>query len=207
MTAANRSILIATVLLSAFLSAAQGERVWYSETGTSNDISQDYESHNIFVVNGTTLTLDNGYKVTAPASSDDGEDAIRVTDATFIGNSGTISGGLGVGGTGVTLDTSRDSEYSPASATFEKDIVVSGGDATREGTTQGGDAVAILQGGSTATFNGGRFTPGNGCTIKVCGVQTDNGVALRVIMGEAISEDINIIFILIICINGKNTMT
>jgi len=148
-------------------------------------IEEDYEAHNIFIVNGTTVSLENR-SITAPDSGDDGEDAVRVEDATFHAISGKISGGLGVGGTGVTISTTRDSDHPPGTATFEAGVEVDGGDATREKTTKGGDAVQVLQSGSIANFNGGRFTPGTGCTIKVCGTATGDGVALQVIQGKAI---------------------
>ena len=37
-----------------------------------------------------------------------------------------------------------------------------------------------------ATFNGGIFIPGTGCTQEVCGVQTNDGNALQVLYGKAI---------------------
>ncbi|KAL7543084.1 hypothetical protein ACHAXR_013038 [Thalassiosira sp. AJA248-18] len=182
----RRSRSVAVLLLFVILASVQGERVWFSDTDEVRVIDQDYESHNVFVVNGTTVSLENG-SITAPDSGDDGEDAVRVVDATFHGISGKISGGLGLGGTGVTITTTRDSdEYPPGTATFEAGVEVYGGDATREKTTQGGNAVQILQSGSKAVINGGKFLPGRGCTIKVCGTVTSDGVALQVIQGEAI---------------------
>jgi len=183
MTATNRSKLVPFFLT--VISLVYGDRVWYMDTG-SHSITQDYSSHNIFIANGTTVTLENGWSVTAPGSSSDGDDAIRVEDATFYGTSGSIRGGLGVGGTGVTISTARDSEYSPGTATFEAGIEVYGGDATRDQTTKGGDAVQVLQSGSVVYINGGKFVPGTGCNIETCGVATDDGVALQVIQGKAI---------------------
>ncbi|KAL7525665.1 hypothetical protein ACHAWF_001460 [Thalassiosira exigua] len=165
--------------------AMQGNRVWFSDTGGVHVIDQIYDSHNIFIANGTEVSLENG-SVTAPDSGDDGEDAIRVEDATFHAISGEIRGGLGIGGTGVTISTTRNSDFPPGNATFEAGIEVYGGDATRDDTTKGGDAVQVLQSGSEAIINGGTFVPGAGCTIKVCGVDTPNGVALHVIQGKAI---------------------
>lgn len=36
------------------------------------------------------------------------------------------------------------------------------------------------------TFNGGKFTPGTGCTLTVCGVQTDDGNAIQILYGKSI---------------------
>lgn len=159
-------------------------RVWFSDTD-GYVIEQNYDAHNIFIVNGTTVTLESG-NIKAPDSSDNGEDAVRVEDASFHAKKGIISGGLGVGGTGVTISTTRDSEYPAGTATFEAGVEVYGGDATRGKTTKGGDAIQVLQAGSSVTINGGKFVPGMGCTMKACGTVTDDGVALQVIMGEAI---------------------
>ena len=179
MTGSLRTI----VALFALASAVHGERVIYDDTGI-HVIDQDYTSHNIIITNGTIVTLENEYTIIAPDTSDDGEEAVRVEDATFHAKSGVIKGGLGIGGTGVTISTTRDSEY-VGSVTFEDGIEVYGGDAVRERTTQGGDAVQVLQSGSKATFNGGKFVPGTGCTIKTCGVDDDDGKALQVAKGEA----------------------
>ena len=62
---------------------------------------------------------------------------------------GTIIGGANFGGSGVTLSTSRDAEQG-ATALFGG-MTVYGGDAARNETTQGGDAVQVLQSGSKAT--------------------------------------------------------
>lgn len=162
-----------------------GERVWFGDTGSEVSIEEDYDAHNIFVVNGTTLSLRGG-SITAPDTGDDGEDAVRVEDATFNAINGTISGGLGVGGSAVTVSTTRDSGYPPGTATFSGGVELYGGDATRERTSRGGDALQVLQAGSLVTIDGGKFTPGTGCSSKVCGKATDNGVALQVIEGKAI---------------------
>ena len=176
--------MILTLLL-LMISWVSGDRVWFSDnTDTQLVIDQDYNDHNIFIVNGTIVTMNDG-AITAPSKTDDGEDAIRVEDATFIANNGTIKGGVEIGGTGVTISTTRGSD-TPGSATFNDGVEVYGGDATRVDTTKAGDAVQILQSGSRATFNGGKFVPGTGCTIKVCGVKTDNGNAIQIIQGEAI---------------------
>jgi len=182
MAIAIRSTVLFFLLIN--ISSVHGARVLYTDGG-AHVIEEDYEAHNIFIVNGTTVSLENG-SITAPDTGDDGEDAVRVEDATFQAISGKISGGLGIAGTGVTISTTRDSDHPPGSAIFEAGVEVYGGDATREKTTKGGDAVQILQSGSIATFNGGRFVPGTGCTIKVCGTATDDGVALQVIQGKAI---------------------
>jgi hypothetical protein len=183
MASTNRSNL-ATLILS-IISSVYGDRVWYNDMGI-HSIAQDYGSHNIFILNGTTVTLENGWRVAAPESSSDGEDAIRVDDATFYGIKGSIHGGLGYGGSGITISTTRDSEYSPGTATFEAGFEVYGGDATREFTTKGGNAVQVLQSGSIIVINGGKYVPGAGCTIETCGVATDDGVALQVIQGKAV---------------------
>lgn len=183
--AKHNIVVFATLLLfPIILSSVQGERVWFQDE-QSHQIDRDYEAHNIFIVNGTNVSLESG-SITAPESGDDGEDAVRVEDATFHAKNGKIFGGLGLGGTGVTISTTRNSDYPPGTAIFEAGVEVYGGDATRDETTKGGDAVQVLQSDSTATFNGGKFVPGLGCTIKVCGTTTDNGVALQVIEGEAI---------------------
>mmetsp|Transcript_10958 Transcript_10958/g.20041 ORF Transcript_10958/g.20041 Transcript_10958/m.20041 type:complete len:287 (-) Transcript_10958:3679-4539(-) len=185
MASAKRSMLLVVTLLLSIIPSVKGERLWFSGPEARVIDGQNYDAHNIFVVNGTTLTLLNG-AIVAPDSGDDGEDAVRIDDATFIALNGKISGGLGMGGTGVTISTTRDSDYPPGTATFEAGVEVYGGDATRESTTKGGDAVQVLQAGSKATINGGKFVPGTGCTIKVCGTATGDGVALQVIQGEAI---------------------
>ena len=182
----KQNMMILTLLL-LMISWVSGDRVWFNDnTDTQLVIEQDYNNdHNIFIVNGTVVSLYNGYAIAAPPKSDDGEDAVRVEDATFIANNGTIKGGTEIGGSGVTISSTRGSDISGI-ATFNAGVEVYGGDATRVDTTKAGDAVQILQSGSKATFNGGRFVPGTGCTIKVCGVQTDNGNAIQIIQGEAI---------------------
>ena len=125
------------------------------------------------------MTLENGWSVMAPGSSFDGDDAMCVEDATFYVSSGSVCGGLGVSGTGVTISTTRESEYSPGTATFEAGLKVYGGDATREQTTKGSGLVVYI--------NRGKFVPGTGYTIiETCGVAKDDGVALQVIQGKAI---------------------
>ena len=182
MAATDLGIVATLILL--VITSVHGERVWFKDMG-NHAIEKDYEAHNIFIVNGTTVSLES-WAITAPESNDDGEDAVRVEDATFHAKSGTIAGGHGVGGTGVTISTTRDSDHPPGTATFEAGVEVTGGAATRVETTQGGDAVQVIQRGSTATFNGGKFVPGTGCTMKVCGKVTDDGRALQVVQGTAI---------------------
>eukprot|EP00580_Thalassiosira_gravida_P006553 CAMPEP_0201633034 /NCGR_PEP_ID=MMETSP0493-20130528/6468_1 /ASSEMBLY_ACC=CAM_ASM_000838 /TAXON_ID=420259 /ORGANISM="Thalassiosira gravida, Strain GMp14c1" /LENGTH=309 /DNA_ID=CAMNT_0048104671 /DNA_START=49 /DNA_END=978 /DNA_ORIENTATION=+ len=183
----TKTMLVPTLLLLLLsISPVRGDRMYFGDTTEFHVIDgQDYESHNIFVVNGTTLTLENG-SIIAPDSGDDGESAVRIEDANFVAIEGIISGGMGVGGTGVTISTTRDSDYPPGIATFEAGVEVYGGDATRDETTKGGDAVQVLQSGSKAIINGGKFVPGTGCTIKVCGTEDADGVALQVVQGEAI---------------------
>lgn len=180
----NMMAAVVLLLLLSMISLSGGERVWFGPNDSV--INQSYENHNIFIVNGTTVTLAPGYSITGPRSSDDGEDAVRVEDATFIANGGVIRGGFGIGGTGVTISTKRDSEYGPGKATFQAGVEVYGGDATMEKTTRGGDAVQIIQDGSIATFNGGTFVPGTGCSTKVCGVYVDGGNAIQILQGKAI---------------------
>ena len=63
---------------------------------------------------------------------------------------------------------------------------VHGGDAGRSSTTQGGDAVQVLQSGSMAVFTGGEIVAGKGCSREICGVDNSNGNAVKVIMGEVV---------------------
>lgn len=163
---------------------AEAEEVYFNDGGKYNT-SQTYPSHNIFVMNGTTLSLVEGHLVTAPPDGKSGEDAIRVEDSTFYAKSGSIYGGLGVGGSGVTVTTNRNSGFQ-GKAVFEAGVEVYGGDAIRQTTTKGGDAVQILHDGSEALFNGGVFTPGAGCSIQVCGQPTSDGNSLQVLYGKAI---------------------
>ncbi|KAL9184414.1 hypothetical protein ACHAXT_002500 [Thalassiosira profunda] len=184
MTAPNlQTLAAAAVLLLHIASHVQADRVVFDD-GSAHDIDRDYEEHNLFVANGTTVFLEGGHTIAAPGSSDDGEDAIRVEDSSLRAFLGKIYGGHDVGGTGVTISTTRDAP--PGTTYFKWGIEVSGGDATRNETTRGGDAVQVLQSGSKAFFEGGRFVPGYGCDASVCGPNKDDGVALRVIQGEAI---------------------
>ena len=84
---------------------------------------------------------------------------------------------------GLTLTTTRNSN-TPAKATFDTAIRVYGGDASRNETTQGGDAIQILQSGSVATFLGGQIIAGKGCNQEICGVI--DGYAIKVIQGRAV---------------------
>ena len=139
------------------------------------------------LVSGTTLTLD-GYSITAPANNIAGDDAVRVQDATFIAKRGVIKGGLGVGGSGVTVTSTRDRNDSidGGTAIFEEGVVVYGGDATRNETTQGGDAITIMNEDSTVLINGGAFFAGLGCTYLSCGAQTADGVAIQNLAGNVV---------------------
>ena len=92
---------------------------------------------------------------------------------------GTIIGGANFGGS-----TSRYAEQG-ATALFGDGMTVYGGDAAQNETTQGGDAVQVLQSGSKATFAGGTIVAGKGCNPEVCGV-SNNGNAIKVVMGEVI---------------------
>jgi len=84
----------------------------------------------------------------------------------------------------VTVTTNRNSEFQ-AKATFEDGVTVHGGDAIRQTTTRGGDAVQVLHAGSEAVFKGGVFTPGAGCTVQVCGQPTSTGNSVQVLNGKA----------------------
>jgi len=99
---------------------------------------------------------------------------------------GTIIGGANFGGIGVTISSSRDNPYGSSNASFGAGMAVYGGDAARSETTQGGDAVQVIQSGSRATFDGGTIVAGRGCSREVCGVSNTNGNAIKVVMGEVI---------------------
>ena len=164
---------------------ANAIRLYFNDNSTTQFLQNiSYPSHNIFISSGSTLQLTNGATITAPSSVDDGESAIRIDDASFIGVNGTIIGGANFGGSGVTLSTSRDAKQG-ATALFGDGMTVYGGDAARNETTQGGDAVQVLQSGSKATFAGGTIVAGRGCNPEVCGV-SNNGNAIKVVMGEVI---------------------
>jgi hypothetical protein len=188
MTINNVTVLLVVLLSAAYLTPSTNAlRLYFNDSSTHQlDSTTTYDAHNIFVSSGSTLELINGAFITAPSSVDDGESAIRVDDAKFIGVNGTIIGGASVGGVGVTISTSRDSEFGGADASFGSGMTVYGGDAARKETTQGGDAVQVLQSGSKATFEGGVYVAGKGCSPEVCGVTSYNGNAINVIMGEVI---------------------
>eukprot|EP00984_Skeletonema_dohrnii_P026228 scaffold15554_cov155-Skeletonema_dohrnii-CCMP3373.AAC.2 len=177
---------IALLLLIAALNLATTNaiRLHYNSSDTIHSLTNSsYPSHNIFISGGSTLQLLNGASITAPSSVDDGESAVRIDDATFIAVNGTIIGGAGFGGIGVTISSSRDFT---AEASFGTGMAVYGGDAARNKTTQGGDAVQVIHAGSKATFDGGtKIVAGKGCSQEVCGV-SNNGNAIKVIMGEVI---------------------
>ena len=60
----NKMILTLLLLMISWVS---GDRVWFNDnTDTQLLIDQDYNDHNVFIVNGTTVSLDNGYAITAP---------------------------------------------------------------------------------------------------------------------------------------------
>eukprot|EP00970_Alexandrium_tamarense_P007236 scaffold1289_cov188-Alexandrium_tamarense.AAC.10 len=178
-----RAVSKPTLLLLLAILGTRAERIYFDD-GEFHSTTQDYESHNLFILNGTTLSLVDNHSITAPPSSGDGEDAIRVEDANFSAYGGVITGGLGVGGAGVTVTTNRDSGF-VSTATFEWPVQVNGGDAIRETTTKGGDAIQVLHEGSMAIIYGGTFTPGTGCSVKVCGEQTTDGNSLQILDGKA----------------------
>ncbi|EJK68753.1 hypothetical protein THAOC_10039 [Thalassiosira oceanica] len=163
---------------------APSNLIIYSSPPDSQSIRQDIDGFNVEILNGTTLTLD-GYSIVAPANNIAGDDAVRVQDATFIAKRGVIKGGLGVGGSGVTVTSTRDSREG-GTAVFEEGVVVYGGDATRNETTQGGDAITILNEDSTVLINGGSFFAGLGCTNLSCGAQTADGVAIQNLAGRVV---------------------
>ncbi|KAL7454128.1 hypothetical protein ACHAWC_005770 [Mediolabrus comicus] len=186
-TMASLLLLSAAVLLTSTTNAApsSSSRIYYNDTlgeGSTHDLTTDI-NHNIVVSSGVTLTLTSDATITAPSSVDNGESAIRIEDAIFVGVNGTIRGGANFGGVGVTLTTTRNSN-TPATALFDTAIRVYGGDASRNETTQGGDAIQILQSGSVATFLGGQIVAGKGCNKEICGVV--DGYALKVIQGRAV---------------------
>lgn len=84
----------------------------------------------------------------------------------------------------MSISSSRDGRQ-PSDASFGPAMAVYGGDAARKETTQGGDAVQVIQSGSRATFDGGTIVAGRGCSQEVCGV-SNNGNAIKVVMGEVI---------------------
>lgn len=135
----------------------------------------------------SALTLD-GYSIVAPDNNIAGDDAVRVQDATFLAKRGVIKGGLGVGGSGVTVTSTRDRNDSidGGTAIFEDGVEVYGGDAMRNETTQGGDAITILNEDSTVTINGGRFVAGLGCTNLSCGAKTADGAAIQNLAGRVV---------------------
>ncbi len=187
MVSTSKRILVGCIALTGDIvnisHSVKADQVYFVDGG-EHQTSQGYPEHNIFIVNGTTLSLVDGISIVAPSNGKDGEEAVRVEDAFFYAKNGSISGGLGVGGSGVTITTNRNSEFQ-AKATFEEGVTVYGGDAIRETTTRGGDAVQILHAGSEAVFHGGVFTPGAGCTVQVCGQPTSSGNSLQVLNGKA----------------------
>ncbi|KAL3787522.1 hypothetical protein HJC23_013731 [Cyclotella cryptica] len=186
-TPTNNNIihLLLLLLLSHLLLSTNSLPLTFSD-GNNHTITQNYTNTNVFLLNGTTLLLaQHATIISAPPSSSDAEEAIRVENSIFIGQGGIIVGGEGVGGTGVTVTTNKESDQ-VSSATFEGGIEVYGGSAGRESTTRGGNAVQILQVGSEVTFYGGKFVPGTGCTRDVCGVPTDDGNSIQLLYGKAI---------------------
>mmetsp|Transcript_12175 Transcript_12175/g.17508 ORF Transcript_12175/g.17508 Transcript_12175/m.17508 type:complete len:288 (-) Transcript_12175:108-971(-) len=178
-------VVASLLLFLATSSTSTAIRLYFNDDSNSASLqNSSYPSHNIFISNGATLQLTNGASITAPASVDDGESAIRIDDASFIGVNGTITGGANFGGIGVTISSSRDGRQT-AQASFGAAMAVYGGDAARKETTQGGDAVQVIQSGSRATFDGGTIVAGRGCSQEVCGV-SNNGNAIKVVMGEVI---------------------
>ena len=203
-----------SLLLLSILPLTESSRLTFSDGGNYT-ISSDYNDINIFVLNSTSLTLsDAAYTIIAPSSTDDGESAIRVENSHLYAKGGKVVGAAVIGGAGVTITTDKDRD-SESYATFEAGVEIVGGSATRRSTTQGGNAVQIIQMGAQvwfcydkvavfcvcvaslssfayttyyvqAIFYGGKFTPGTGCTLEVCGVLTDDGNALQVLYGKAI---------------------
>jgi hypothetical protein len=200
----------ATFIFLSLIHLTASSRLTFSDGGNYT-ISSNYEDINIFVLNSTSLTLssDTSYAINAPPSTDDGESVIRIENALLYANGGKIVGASGIGGSGVTITTDKDRD-SKSYAIFEAGVEIIGGSASRESTTQGGNAVQIIQLGAEvcsfcnycsisfdfydqynsfatqATFNGGKYTPGTGCTINVCGVQTDDGKVIQILYGKAI---------------------
>jgi hypothetical protein len=133
---------ITLLFLSLLLPSTTSLPISFSD-GKNHKITQNYTNTNVFLRNGTTVTLTAHSVISAPASSSDAEEAIRVENAIFVGRDGVIVGGEGVGGAGVTVTT--DKERGRVSvATFEEGLQVYGGSAGRESTTRGGNAVQIL---------------------------------------------------------------
>jgi len=140
--------ITASLLLLPFLHLSNSARLIFSD-GDNYTIGSNYEDTNIFVLNSTSLTLasDATYIINAPSSTDDGEIAIRVENAYLYAHGGKIIGSAGIGGTGVTITTDKD-RNSKSYAIFEEGVEIVGGSAGRESTTQGGNAVAIIQRGA-----------------------------------------------------------
>mmetsp|Transcript_33965 Transcript_33965/g.69226 ORF Transcript_33965/g.69226 Transcript_33965/m.69226 type:complete len:280 (+) Transcript_33965:74-913(+) len=177
------ALLLSIIITALTLATTNAIRLHYNSSSTIHTLTNSfYPSHNIFISGGSTLQLLNGAAITGPSSVDDGESAVRIDDATFIAVNGTIVGGADFGGIGVTISSSRDDN---AEASFGTGMAVYGGDAARNKTTQGGDAVQVIHAGSKATFDGGTIVAGKGCSQEVCGVSY-NGNAIKVIMGEVI---------------------
>ena len=132
-------LIIVALLSAAHLAPSTNAiRLYFNDSATHqlDNNNSSYHAHNIFVSSGSTLEL-IGISITAPSSVDDGESAIRVDDAIFLGGSGTITGGANFGGVGVTISTSRNSKFNGAYASFSDGMTVYGGDAARNETTQG----------------------------------------------------------------------
>jgi hypothetical protein len=146
MRSSTSAIFGCIVALLKLNSVHSSSRVNFTDGG-NHTITSDYEDANIYVLNKTSLTFNSGYFITAPSSTDYGEEAIRVQDSFFYAQSGVIVGAAGIGGTGVTITTNKE-RGSTSYATFETGIEVYGGSAGREHTTKGGNAVQILQMGS-----------------------------------------------------------
>lgn len=187
MITANRRRWVVAPIILLLATSVLGNPVWYNGKGTYV-IEDDYTGDNIYIANGTRVYLENGV-VTAPNSTDDGVSAVVVKDSTFYGKNGAIYGGIGIGGKGIIISTTRGStNNSTGAATFEAGVEVYGGAAYAysEDTTSGGVAVQVLHNGSIASFNGGRFAAGTGCRDDVCGIASVDGVALHVIQGKAV---------------------
>lgn len=127
-------------------------RLTFSDGGNYT-ISTSYDETNIFVLNSTSLTLtQDTYTINAPASTDNGESAIRVENSQLYASGGIITGASQIGGSGVTITTDKDRD-STSFAVFEDGVEIVGGSAGRESTTRGGNAVQILQQGARVCYD------------------------------------------------------
>lgn len=176
--------LLVGAFLSALLALSSAERVEFS-SGSSHSITQNYPSDNLYVLNGTTLTLDLGFNISAPASNDEGTQGVRVSDSTFLALSGTITGAPTTSGAAVYVTRSRITDFD-ARAEFFSGMVVVGGDASREKTTKAGSAIIVANLGAEVVIHGGSFAPGKGCSFNTCGTVTEDGDCIQVLQGKVV---------------------